>query len=448
MAKLVVNPSSANRREIALGRTLVSIGRDPSNDLVLPDAMVSRRHAVIECRGAQYYLRDCNSSNGSVVNGDRVSEKGLRDGDLVAIGSARLLFREELDLTEGALGKVLQHPSARPLACPSCAAAYRKGDVFCRSCGGRLPEPTGPPKLVCSACGSAVLLPAHFCSACGAPLPEEAGGPLEAAPKEETPGEAAGERGVEPTSTSLPTALPAEPASNPASSPAAAAKSGPRSLAALARATAEPPPAVPDPARVFEPLPHPSPPTPAVALPAARAAAPSLSGAAALSEPGLRRAPAPGAEAPPLVPAPAGLRALAALLDIGLVALAEAVLLVPVLSYWWARDVGTSGPEVSYFPVLLSLIALPLAGLAGASYYVWSWGTRGCTTGQRLLDLAVVGEDGRSPIGPGRATLRLFGYLLSVLSLGIGFLLVPLTGSGLHDRIAGTRVVLRRPGAR
>ena len=96
VAKLILNPTTSTRREIALGRSLLSIGRDPSNDLVLPDAMVSRRHAVIECRGSQYYLRDCNSSNGSVVNGDRVEEKSLRDGDLVAIGTARLLFREDL----------------------------------------------------------------------------------------------------------------------------------------------------------------------------------------------------------------------------------------------------------------------------------------------------------------------------------------------------------------
>ena len=111
MAKLIVNPTSSSRREIHLSRTLVSIGRDPSNDLVLPDAMVSRRHAVIEYRGSQYYLRDCNSSNGSLVNGDRVSERNLRDGDLVAIGTARLLFRD--DLHEEEVGaKVVQHPSA------------------------------------------------------------------------------------------------------------------------------------------------------------------------------------------------------------------------------------------------------------------------------------------------------------------------------------------------
>src|SRR5436190_5201266 len=102
MPKLIINPTSSARREIALARTIVSIGRDPGNDVVLPDAMVSRRHAVIEFRGAQYFIRDCNSSNGSLVNGDRVSERNLRDGDLVAIGTARMLFREDLDAEESA----------------------------------------------------------------------------------------------------------------------------------------------------------------------------------------------------------------------------------------------------------------------------------------------------------------------------------------------------------
>ena len=134
MAKLVVNPTSPNRREIPLSRSMiVTIGRDPSNDLVLPDAMVSRRHAVVEHRGDQFFLRDCHSANGSVVNGDRVSERALRDGDLVAIGSMRLLFRE--DPPSSGSGKVVPHPSALPLRCPSCQAEYRRGDLFCRECG-------------------------------------------------------------------------------------------------------------------------------------------------------------------------------------------------------------------------------------------------------------------------------------------------------------------------
>ena len=45
MAKIIINPTSSSRREIALARSIVSIGRDPSNDVVLPDAMVSRRQS-------------------------------------------------------------------------------------------------------------------------------------------------------------------------------------------------------------------------------------------------------------------------------------------------------------------------------------------------------------------------------------------------------------------
>src|SRR5262245_61815784 len=170
MAKLIMNPHSPARRDVPLPRTILSIGRDPSNDLVLPDAMVSRRHALIECRGSQFFLRDCNSSNGSLVNGDRVSERGLRDGDLVAIGAARLLFREELELADSG-GKVVQHPSAPRLLCPSCRSEYRKGDAYCRQCGTRLQDQ--PAKVLCSACGTAVPLPARFCNACGGRLPAE-----------------------------------------------------------------------------------------------------------------------------------------------------------------------------------------------------------------------------------------------------------------------------------
>ena len=50
MAKLIINPNSITRREVELPRSLLCIGRDPSNDLVLPDAMVSRHHAVVERR--------------------------------------------------------------------------------------------------------------------------------------------------------------------------------------------------------------------------------------------------------------------------------------------------------------------------------------------------------------------------------------------------------------
>ncbi len=134
MAKLILNPTAHSRRDIPLRGELLSIGRDPTNDVVLSDAMVSRRHAVIERLGQRYILRDCNSSNGSLVNGNLIAERPLRDGDLVAIGAMRLLFRDD-PVADGPSGKVLRHPSAQRMICPSCGQPHRAGDAFCRQCG-------------------------------------------------------------------------------------------------------------------------------------------------------------------------------------------------------------------------------------------------------------------------------------------------------------------------
>lgn len=174
MARLILNPKAVNRREIPLSHgALLAIGRDPSNDLVLPDAMVSRRHAVIEQRDGSFLLRDCRSANGSVVNGERVSERVLCDGDLLAIGSVRLQFREDPPLS--ASGKVLVHPSALALRCGVCRAIHRPGDLFCGECGaalGKGRETT--PTARCAVCGSPLRRTSAFCAECGARVDGEA----------------------------------------------------------------------------------------------------------------------------------------------------------------------------------------------------------------------------------------------------------------------------------
>jgi uncharacterized RDD family membrane protein YckC len=425
VAKLIVNPTSSARREIPLARALLSIGRDPSNDVVLPDAMVSRRHAVIEFRGTQYFIRDCNSSNGSLVNGDKVSERSLRDGDLVAIGTARLLFREEVTPEEAA-AKVVQHPSAPRLVCPACQADYRKGDVFCRQCGASL-APSVPQKAVCAACGTVVALPARFCNACGKALDVDAARP----------------------EATRPHPIPADPAPDPDPGP------GPRE---------SPPP----PARVPEP--EPRPPVEA-ASPAARAG--RVSAPAAVPPPGPAPLPRPAASVSPAPPAPAfppaaarprvvppapaqetrveplrseqaagfGSRLLAGLIDAAVVGVVQMVVLAPAVVYWWTREAPQSSADVGFWPILLSLGLVPLALALGAVYYIYYWGVKGATPGKRVLDLVVQAEDGTHPIGVPRASMRLLGYILSGALFGIGFLMIALGGSALHDRLAGTRVM-------
>lgn len=81
---------------------VVSIGRAPENDVLLPEATVSRRHAVILLKGDQPVLEDRHSTNGTRVNGETIKRVELRDGDTIAIGSFRLMYRSFLSAGEKA----------------------------------------------------------------------------------------------------------------------------------------------------------------------------------------------------------------------------------------------------------------------------------------------------------------------------------------------------------
>jgi pSer/pThr/pTyr-binding forkhead associated (FHA) protein len=75
------------------GQTL-RIGRSPAADIVLDDASVSRRHAVIVHRGGRAVILDDRSLNGVFVNGQRVGEAVLSDGDGIAIGHVSARYHE------------------------------------------------------------------------------------------------------------------------------------------------------------------------------------------------------------------------------------------------------------------------------------------------------------------------------------------------------------------
>lgn len=69
-----------------------SIGRSPSNDIVIKEPKVSRQHAAINRIDDNYVIVDLKSSNGVYVNGRKVEEVVLEDGDEIAIGNTKLIF--------------------------------------------------------------------------------------------------------------------------------------------------------------------------------------------------------------------------------------------------------------------------------------------------------------------------------------------------------------------
>lgn len=75
---------------------LTTLGRAPTNTIVLDDTFCSQEHAWIMRRDGQWWLEDRGSSNGTRLNGERITEPVvLSSGDMIGIG--RLELRVELE---------------------------------------------------------------------------------------------------------------------------------------------------------------------------------------------------------------------------------------------------------------------------------------------------------------------------------------------------------------
>jgi pSer/pThr/pTyr-binding forkhead associated (FHA) protein len=68
------------------------VGRAPGNEIPLPYPSVSNRHCIFVQSGPDIVLRDLNSSNGTYVNGEAITEVVLRPGDLIQIGTVQIKF--------------------------------------------------------------------------------------------------------------------------------------------------------------------------------------------------------------------------------------------------------------------------------------------------------------------------------------------------------------------
>ena len=74
----------------------VTIGRALDNMIRVEDGTVSHHHAMFVLDGREYKLRDLNSTNGSRVNGLRVVETVLSNGDQVRLGSVEMRYESDV----------------------------------------------------------------------------------------------------------------------------------------------------------------------------------------------------------------------------------------------------------------------------------------------------------------------------------------------------------------
>lgn len=89
---VVIDDSGSDSETISITKDPVVIGRMSTNDVVLSDPNVSRRHAELRRAGGRWMLVDLGSTNGTTVNGKLAREHELADGDRMMFGSTKIRF--------------------------------------------------------------------------------------------------------------------------------------------------------------------------------------------------------------------------------------------------------------------------------------------------------------------------------------------------------------------
>jgi adenylate cyclase len=97
MPRLIISAPDGKKGILELHKPVVTIGRGNANDLVLNDAEISRFHAVVKLHAAKVVIADRGSTNGVIVNGERISDEvELKNGDVALLGRHQLRL-EKMD---------------------------------------------------------------------------------------------------------------------------------------------------------------------------------------------------------------------------------------------------------------------------------------------------------------------------------------------------------------
>jgi FHA domain len=95
MGKLVVSLDGVVIKEVQITKDKTTLGRRPYNDIVIDNLAVSGEHAVLQMVGADVFIEDLNSTNGTYINGKAVKKQLLSHNDTVEIGKYKIKFMVE-----------------------------------------------------------------------------------------------------------------------------------------------------------------------------------------------------------------------------------------------------------------------------------------------------------------------------------------------------------------
>jgi predicted component of type VI protein secretion system len=96
MPKLHVQSGMLQGKVFELVEEHITVGRATDNVIRLDDGTVSSHHATLTLKDGDYTVKDLNSTNGTRVNGLRVSEQKLQNGDIVRFGSVDMKYESDV----------------------------------------------------------------------------------------------------------------------------------------------------------------------------------------------------------------------------------------------------------------------------------------------------------------------------------------------------------------
>ncbi|EGJ11343.1 MULTISPECIES: FHA domain-containing protein [Rubrivivax] len=117
MGKLVVSLDGVVIKEVQITKDKTTLGRRPYNDIVIDNLAVSGEHAVLQMVGADVFIEDLNSTNGTYINGKAIKKQLLAHDDTVEIGKYKIKYLTE-DSTDYERTMVMRpaQPSPPPFA--------------------------------------------------------------------------------------------------------------------------------------------------------------------------------------------------------------------------------------------------------------------------------------------------------------------------------------------
>ena len=126
MGKLVVSLDGVVIKEVQITKDKTTLGRRPYNDIVIDNLAVSGEHAVLQMVGADVFIEDLNSTNGTYINGKAIKKQLLTHNDTVEIGKYKIKFLVD----EGAdyeKTMIMRPGSAPPAFSPSGQPSLSQG---------------------------------------------------------------------------------------------------------------------------------------------------------------------------------------------------------------------------------------------------------------------------------------------------------------------------------